>query len=556
MADPILTADKFNQLLNSGMSMDEMVQYEKRLRAEKEMEREQEGPTLMEQGKEIAGNVGGELLKQAATGAAVTAVLGGIGYPVQKKVESIRTLMEANELIDTLGKEMQKLQTQSNLPPEISPQDAMSIMEMKESNMGKATQTRMKVLNTQLSADAAKLRMQSDELERQLFSRGTDLAANFKEAYPVIAKQANKNYGDAMKGIERYFQDHMMNFDKDGFLTTVIDNTIEIAKSEGILDADLQKLVDYRNATTEGGAVLYDAQNRKLPETPPKDYARTPSGKLKRANGDVVIQGGVKSTRPMTFTEAKGTVSNLVRDNPNDAVSAILQEKWGEYLEIYAPKEVKNQLIEVNKNAKPWFQARRKLATVMDPGTGQMDYGKLTKYLIEHSKEVEGTGAQNIFKLVVEGNKIVQKTAELAPKYEQLITTGKASSQTKQTLLMMQRETRDQLSKIALEAEKEGARIMRWREGMAPLIAKQNAAREVAKKNAVFGFAKHLRGAATVGATATRAAVRIGGAALQIMDAAKFAQDPENYLERTLWGLPDLPPQGSREREIQMGRFL
>jgi len=355
-----------------------------------------------------------------------------------------------------------------------------------------------------------------DEFDNKILnSSAENLSKTVKDNFPQLQKNVTSAYGAGMRGIENILEKNNVKFDALSFNTDVLDKTLSQAMSTGSLPNELSALTQAKEMTLP----KFDSQ-------------------------------GMMIDTPTSFTQMKGYVSSIINQDPNSKVSTMLRKNWGEFLEANAPPEVKEQLSSLNKSFKPYAEARTRLSKIMDTRTGEFDYKGLNKYFLEYAKSNIDNGTENLMRLLGEGNDIVTKISGVSDKFANLTEVKGQRTLLREMLPTMQKSQQTLLNEVASKSKVEIDKMIKWRDKSNEIISMLKQNQENLNKTRLLGIPDKIVKLGTRLAGKSLGALSI---APMIMQAVNFGKDPEGAMAEILGGKP--APQGSEEREMQMGRI-
>lgn len=251
-------------------------------------------------------------------------------------------------------------------------------------NIKAQSTTSIKDIQRQISGlDAGDIAKESNNLANIIKSKSSD-------TYKAVMDNFGKNL-DAIDDV----------VDKSGFRITnkmlvsnFIDPVIEEAKASGISNKEIGQLMDIKQSLMEQSKIV-DAKGKPI---------------------ETKIQ----------LSKAKEIISNITKESPYSPLSAKVRENWAKFLESEAPKEIKPMYEKLNKQYKPFTEARAFLTKLSDPKTGEFDTARLSKYISDYAKKGSDEGISKLMKFVGEGNELMPKVEGVSDSFGNIKKMGKA----------------------------------------------------------------------------------------------------------------------------------
>lgn len=388
------------------------------------------------------------MLKTYGIGAGVVA---GAGYGLKKGYEFLRQPKVRTEL-KGVGQELKGIQQQ------------IPSMAGRTSIEG----TEVSFLPKRLNQVSQNLKQQLNTFDETMVSLSAkDLSETIKTSYPSWIKSATDTYGAGLDQLDTYFQNKPITAK---VYADLLDDTINVLYKKGI-----------------------------------------PINQIKSLE---VLRDGISPSKEIVipFSQAKNHISNLVNQEPYSATSGILREKWGDFLEKNAPKEVSEKLGQLNKQYKTFSNARTQLSRVVDQQTGEFNVSKLNNYLTKYTRQRVDEGIVDLMKLLGEGSELTQPIGGVSRKFETLSKLRVKRFQNEDAI-------RQQIDKINSLRSKSEELISRGK-----VLQTKLEGRNVAKAlTRLFGLGKKT--------------IPFLSIIPQITDAVRFSKDPAAYIAALESGL-------------------
>lgn len=298
--------------------------------------------------------------------------IAGAGYGIKKGYEFFRQPKVRTEL---KGIKEQLLDIQRQIPSSLE-----TTQETYGSKIGLIQPYQKTIEGTEPSFIPQKLNQVSQGLKQQLNAfdetlislNAKDLADTIKTNYPIWIKSATDTYGTGLDQLDAYFQNKPITAK---VYANLLDDTINILYKKGVPINQIKPLEVLRNGIVPSNEII------------------------------------------IPFQQAKGNISALVNQDPYNATSGVLREKWGGFLEKNAPKEISEKLGQMNRQYQKFAQARTQLSRVVDPQTGEFNTSRLNNYLVKYTKQRVDEGIVDLMKILGEGSELTKPVSGVKEKF-------------------------------------------------------------------------------------------------------------------------------------------
>ena len=277
---------------------------------------------------------------------------------------------------------------------------------IKEAGVGQLaefdTETQLKTFGMESAKNNVKqttdlLKGQLNSFDTNLVSKSVeDLSMDIKTQYPQLFKDASASYEAGLQTVENHFNQAGAVLDTDNFGKGFVDRAIIQARQQGISEENISPLIKLKQQFTpliKAGKDLESVYNAKVAEA------------LKK---------------PMTFTQAKGLVSEVIQSDPNGRLSAVARNAWGDYLENISSGEIKQELGKLNSQYRTFKNLQTQLINLSDPNTGEFNTKGLNKVLLDYAKTRRNEGVVDLMDYLSEGSPMTKPLKGVKGKWTNL----------------------------------------------------------------------------------------------------------------------------------------